>query len=156
MCKDNIYFDSTTAHNYLIEWKDTGVPHNKLIEMVSELYDRLLHKVNYRNYTDELKEDMKSFAFYEFLKYAHNYKAEKVKSKNGAYTFITFNGENSFKRVLKQYYKAKNLEDAMLSDESACEEFHSNYAYNLTNQLDSDDDRNSTLDEWSHDIIEGK
>lgn len=156
MCDAKLYFDSARANELLIVMKDKGEAPAELIKMVGELYERLSRKVNYRNYPPETKEDMISFAWYEFLKYAHNYNPDRIKSKNGAYTFITFNAENSFKRVIKQYYKEKNLKDAMLGDESGCEEWHSNYAYNLTNQLDSDEDRVSKLDNWSHDELEGK
>lgn len=152
--EDRTYFDSDIAHEHMMQWKNSdGDPSAKLLSMVGELFSRLTNKLNYANYDRELKEDMISFAWYEFLKYGKNYKPEKIKSKNGAYTFITFNAENSFKRVLKQYYKVKNLDDAMLSDETLCEEWHSNYAYNLTNQLESDADRETKLDSWSHDDI---
>lgn len=152
MCKE--YFDSDLAHELMMQWKaGAGNPSNTLVLMVVDLFNRLTRKGNYINYPPELKEEMVSFACYEFIKYGKNYNPVKIKSKNGAYSFITFNGENSFKRVLKTYYKNKNLEDALLSDPASCEDWHENYAYNLTNQLDSDADRDTQLDSWSHDDI---
>lgn len=152
--EDRSYFDSDIAHEYMIAWKNGATePHRKLLDMVAELYSRLTRKANYVNYPEELKEDMVSFAWYEFLKYGRNFNPDKIVSKNGAYTFITFNAENSFKRVLKQYYKNKNLDDAMLSDPDMCEAWHENYSYNLSNQLEGDADRNTSLDSWSHNDI---
>lgn len=153
--EDRSYFDSAIAHEYMMEWKaGAKEPNRKLLDMVAELFKRLTSKANYVNYPPELKEDMVSFAWYEFLKYGRNYNPDKIKSKNGVFTFITFNAENSFKRVLKDYYKTKNLDNAMLSDIGLCEEWHENYAYKLSNQLDCDADRNEKLDSWSHDELD--
>lgn len=149
-----LYFNEDEVYPLMLEFVKTKKPSDSLIMKHYELTDRLLRSPKYVGYSPELKEDMQSFSMYEFIKYGHNFNPSKAKSKNPAFTFITFASENSFKRVLKDYYKTKNLDNAMLSDIGLCEEWHENYAYKLSNQLDCDADRNEKLDSWSHDELD--
>jgi hypothetical protein len=87
---------------------------------------------------------MKSEAMYQFLKYSHNYNPDKIKSKNGAFTFLAFNSECSFKKAIKAYYREKNME-TMIAETVDVDDYYGKYSYNMINQLDSDADMQTKL-----------
>lgn len=152
-------FNSDIAHDLLMEWKVSCTETNpignaprKLIIMYYELLDSLISKASFKNYPDYVKDNMKSEATYQFLKYSHNYKPEKIKSKNGAFTFLAFNAECSFKKAIKTYYREKNME-TLIADTVDVDSYYEKYSYNMINQLDSDADVNDKLDNWSHDDL---
>lgn len=148
----SLQFNSDIAHELLMQWKASGVCPNELIAMYYELLDSLISKASFKNYPDNVKDNMKSEAIYQFLKYSHNYKPEKAKSKNPAFTFLAFNAECSFKKAIKAYYREKNME-TMIAETVDVDDFYEKYSYNMVNQLDSDADSNEKLDNWSHDNL---
>ena len=108
--KNNKYFDNDKAHKYLIILSETNKADNALIEMAYLLYNQLLNKQIFKHYSAELKEDMVSMAIFWLIKYGHNYKPDKVKSNNGAFTYMTYSAEMAFRRVLTDHYKHVNIE----------------------------------------------
>lgn len=153
-------FNSNRAHELLLQWKSTcteenkiGIAPNELIKMYYELLDSLINKATFKNYPDNVKDDMKSEAVFQFLKYSHNYKPEKIKSKNGAFTFLAWNSECSFKKAIKAYYREKNME-TLIAETVDVDDYYGKYSYNMINQLDSDADLNDRLDNWSHDELD--
>jgi hypothetical protein len=124
----NFFFDPVRGTDLMEQFVLTGVPCDELLEMVQKLYVKLTRHPDYKGYTDEIKEDMISTAYYEFLKYGHNFKANKA--RNGAYTFLQWNARNSFNRELKKHYRNRNLKEA-LAEPEVIEEWHRLYADNL-------------------------
>lgn len=133
-------FDSPTAHLHLVDWKATGICPTELIKMFNELLDSLTTKSKYINYPSHVKDDMKSEAIYQFLKYSHNYNPDKIKSKNGAFTFLCFNAENAYKKVIKSYYKHINLKELLLETSDNREL--------LDNYVDTLSDNREDLKNW--------
>ena len=100
------YIDSDNLHQLLIDWK-----HDKKIgkEMNKELgkafimiTNGVLQKPKYIKLSADEKDDLRSIALLNLVAYIHSYNPDKIKSKNGAFTYITFAAENSIKGELKK------------------------------------------------------
>ena len=79
--------------------------------------------------------------------YAHgilNGKGSGSATGKGVDNYMYKDGLSLFKKYAKERKETIGL----------CEEWHENYAYKLSNQLDCDADRNEKLDSWSHDELD--
>ena len=54
------------------DYKDTGKISEELGEMFMTMTDHILGHSNFRNYTKDLKEEMKGYALFLLVKYSHN------------------------------------------------------------------------------------
>ena len=145
--------DSNRLHELLVLWQQTGTVSDELVTMFGKLVNSLLHKPSYIGYDDDTKADMQSEATYQFLRYSHNYKPERSKSANPAFTFLAWNAECSFKKILKRYYKHKNLETALDVGPDLVEQWHTELSNRLIDQRDSDETWEESIDSWSHDEL---
>lgn len=109
--KPKFDFPEIKAKELMVEMQAHPLHHPsfELIKIHNNLLMSLINKDSYSRYDKELKEDMLSFAVYEFIMYGYKYNPEKGK----LFTFFAFNGENSFKCVLKKHYKHVNNENLM-------------------------------------------
>ena len=54
------------------DYKDTGIISEELGKMFMIMTDHILRHSNFRNYTADLKEEMRSHALLLLVKYSHN------------------------------------------------------------------------------------
>lgn len=108
------YCDSNHLESLLLQWSREDKPNNhpmspELAKMILLIAENLIKKPTYKNVSPQDKEDMIMIAVLNSIKYCHSYNPDKVKSKNGAFTFITWNTEGQFKMFLKKESKRKSL-----------------------------------------------
>lgn len=102
---DNNYFDEPRAKELIKKWQDTGIIDDELMSIITKLHLHAIKANNYKNYPQVVKEDMLSQAMFDFLRWGRGYKAEKGSK---AFSYFTFSCQNSFKLVLKKYYRFEN------------------------------------------------
>ena len=111
---NDLYCDSNRLEELLLQWSREDKPNNRkmspeLAKMILLIAENLIKKPTYKNISPQDKEDMIMIAVLNSIKYCHSYNPDKVKSKNGAFTFITWNTEGQFKMFLKKESKRKSL-----------------------------------------------
>ena len=102
---DNNYFNEDRAKELIKEWQDTGNIDGDLMIIMTKLHLHVIKASNYKNYPLAVKEDMLSQAMFDFLRWGKGYKADKGSK---AFSYFTFSTQNSFKLVLKKYYRFEN------------------------------------------------
>lgn len=100
------YIDSEELHNLLIQWKmdkqNNKPMSNELGKAFYQIINGILSKPKYIKIKPDIKDDLKSIAVLNLVKYIHSYNPDKIKSKNGAFTYITYSAECSIKGELKK------------------------------------------------------
>ena len=108
MKQRNNYIDRTELHSEMKAYKDTGVISERLGQFFITMTDHILGHSNFRNYTQDVREEMKSHALLLLVKYSHNcdaYQRDALQTFN----YITTIVMNACKQVLQKYYKQQNL-----------------------------------------------
>lgn len=72
------------------------------------MVDHILGHSNFRNYTQDVREEMRSHALLLLIKYSHNCDAYERDARQ-TFNYITTITMNAFKQVLQKYYKHQNL-----------------------------------------------
>lgn len=106
------YVDNARLHEELLAYRETRSPSRALLRMIQEICLGLSRNSRFRGYDTLDLEDMRASAMFEFLRYGHNYNPSRCRSANGAFTFITWNAENAFKRFLRGHYRQVNVKAA--------------------------------------------
>ena len=102
------YIDRTELHSEMKAYKDTGVISERLGQFFITMTDHILGHSNFRNYTVDIKEEMRSHALLLLVKYSHNCDAYQRDARQ-TFNYITTIVMNAFKQVLQKYYKQQNL-----------------------------------------------
>lgn len=102
------YIDRTELHSEMKAYKDTGVMSEHLGQLFLTMTDHILGHSNFRNYTADLKEEMKSHALLLLVKYSHNCDAYERDARQ-TFNYLTTIIFNAYKQVLQKYYKQQNL-----------------------------------------------
>ena len=102
------YIDRDELHSEMKAYKDTGVISERLGQLFITMVDHILGHSNFRNYTADIKEEMKSHALLLLVKYSHNCDAYQRDARQ-TFNYITTITMNAFKQVLQKYYKQQNL-----------------------------------------------
>lgn len=108
MKQRNNYIDRDQLHQLMRDYKDTGIISEELGKMFMVMADHILGHSNFRNYTADLKEEMKSHALLLLIKYSHNCDAYQRDARQ-TFNYITTIIFNACKQVLQKYYKHLNL-----------------------------------------------
>ena len=108
MKQRNNYIDRNQLHQLMRDYKDTGKISEQLGKMFMIMTDHILGHSNFRNYTADLKEEMRSHALMLLVKYSHNCDAYQRDARQ-TFNYITTIVMNAFKQVLQKYYKQQNL-----------------------------------------------
>ena len=108
MKQRNNYIDCNELHSEMKAYKDTGVISERLGQLFITITDHILGHSNFRNYTQAVREEMKSYALLLLIKYSHNCDAYQRDARQ-TFNYITTITMNSFKQVLQKYYKQQNL-----------------------------------------------
>ena len=102
------YIDRNELHSEMKAYKDTGVISERLGQFFITMVDHILGHSNFRNYTQDVREEMKSHALLLLVKYSHNCDAYQ-RDAHQTFNYITTIIFNSCKQVLQKYYKQQNL-----------------------------------------------
>ena len=102
------YIDRNELHSEMKAYKDTGVISERLGQLFITMVDHILGHSNFRNYTQAVREEMKSYALLLLVKYSHNCDAYQRDARQ-TFNYITTIVMNSCKQVLIKYYKNQNM-----------------------------------------------
>ena len=108
MKQRNNYIDRNELHSEMKAYKDTGVISERLGQCFITMTDHILGHSNFRNYTQDVREEMKSHALLLLVKYSHNCDAYQRDARQ-TFNYITTIVMNACKQVLQKYYKQQNL-----------------------------------------------
>ena len=102
------YIDRNQLHQLMRDYKDTGKISEELGKMFMTMTDHILGHSNFRNYTQAVREEMKSYALLLLVKYSHNCDAYQRDARQ-TFNYITTITMNACKQVLIKYYKNQNM-----------------------------------------------
>ena len=108
MKQRNDYIDCNELHSEMKAYKDTGVISERLGQLFITITDHILGHSNFRNYTQAVREEMKSYALLLLIKYSHNCDAYQRDARQ-TFNYITTITMNACKQVLIKYYKNQNM-----------------------------------------------
>ena len=108
MKQRNNYIDRDQLHQLMRDYKDTGKISEELGKMFMIMTDHILGHSNFRNYTADIKDEMKSHALLLLVKYSHNCDAYQRDARQ-TFNYITTIIFNACKQTLQKYYKQQNL-----------------------------------------------
>ena len=109
MKQRNNYIDRTELHSEIKAYKDTSVISERLGQLFITITDHILGHSNFRNYTQDVRQEMKSHALLMLVKYSHNCDAYERNARQ-TFNYITTIVMNSCKQVLQKYYKRLNTQ----------------------------------------------
>ena len=102
------YIDRDKLHQLMRDYKDTGKISEELGKMFMVMVDHILGHSNFRNYTQDVREEMKSHALILLVKYSHNCDAYQRDARQ-TFNYITTIIFNACKQILIKHYKQQNL-----------------------------------------------
>ena len=102
------YIDRNQLHQLMRDYKDTGKISEELGQMFMIMTDHILGHSNFRNYTQAVREEMKSYALLLLIKYSHNCDAYQRDARS-VFAYVTTIIFNAYRQVLQKYYKQQNL-----------------------------------------------
>ena len=108
MKQRNNYIDRDQLHQLMRDYKDTGKISEELGNMFMIMTDHILGHSNFRNYTQAVREEMRSHALLLLVRYSHNCDAYQRDARQ-TFNYITTIIFNSCKQTLQKYYKQQNL-----------------------------------------------
>ena len=115
--KERFYVTNAKLLEELYKWRDSGPvpkegeeetrqPSEEFGKMIMMIADRLTNHSNFKNYSYDMKQEMKSYAQFKVMQGLHNY---NFKYKN-AFAYFTTACYNAFISTIKKYYKKKNFD----------------------------------------------
>ena len=144
MKQQNNYIDRNELHSEMKAYKDTGVISERLGQLFITMTDHILGHSNFRNYTQAVREEMRSHALLLLVRYSHNCDAYERDARQ-VFNYLSTVTFNAFKQVLQKYYKNLNLK----------RELETMYLQMLSNQF-SIDVKNDYLENFEdRNIING-
>lgn len=102
------YIDRDRLHQLMRDYKDTGIISDELGKMFMVMVDHILGHSNFRNYTYDVREEMKCHALLMLVKYSHNCDAY-YRDARQTFNYITTIIFNACKQILIKHYKQQNL-----------------------------------------------
>ena len=109
MKQRNNYIDRNELHSEMKSYKDTGVISERLGQLFLTITDHILGHSNFRHYTQDVRQEMKSHALLMLVKYSHNCDAYQRDSRQ-TFNYITTIIMNACKQILIKHYKQQNLQ----------------------------------------------
>ena len=109
MKQKNNYIDRTELHSEMKAYKDTGVISERLGQLFLTITTHILGHSNFRNYTLDVRQEMKSHALLMLVKYSHNCDAYQRDARQ-TFNYITTVVMNACKQILIKYYKRLNTQ----------------------------------------------
>ena len=109
MKQRNNYIDRDRLHQLMRDYKDTGIISEELGEMFMIMTDHILGHSNFRNYTQAVREEMRSHALLLLVRYSHNCDAYQRDARQ-VFNYLSTVTFNAFKQTLQKYYKRLNTQ----------------------------------------------
>lgn len=109
MKQRNNYIDRNELHSEMKAYKDTGVISERLGQLFLTITTHILGHSNFRNYTQDVRQEMKSHALLMLVKYSHNCDAYQRDARQ-TFNYITTVVMNACKQILIKYYKRLNTQ----------------------------------------------
>ena len=109
MKQRNNYIDRTELHSEMKAYKDTGVISERLGQLFITIITHILGHSNFRNYTQDVRQEMKSHALLMLVKYSHNCDAYQRDARQ-TFNYITTVVMNACKQILIKHYKRLNTQ----------------------------------------------
>ena len=140
MKQRNNYIDRNELHSEMKAYKDTGVISERLGQLFLTMTDHILGHSNFRNYTADIKEEMKSHALILLVKYSHNCDAYQRDARQ-VFNYLSTVTFNAFKQILLKYYKQQNLKREL--EQRYIDLMENTYGLKINSEyLDNFEDRN--------------
>lgn len=114
--KERFYCNNKELQAELMKWRDSHeiiserILSEELGRMLLAVGNKLLNHSNFRNYTKELKEDMRSYGLYKIIRGLKNYNFKF----NNPFAWVTQAFYNAYLSVLSKHYKHINIKKEML------------------------------------------
>ena len=102
------YIDRDRLHQLMRDYKDTGKISEELGKMFMVMVDHILGHSNFRNYTQDVRQEMKCHSLLMLVKYSHNCDAYQRDARQ-TFNYITTIIFNACKQILIKHYKQQNL-----------------------------------------------
>lgn len=109
MKQRNNYIDCNELHSEMKAYKDTGVISERLGQLFITITDHILGHSNFRNYTQAVREEMRSHALLLLVRYSHNCDAYQRDARQ-VFNYLSTVTFNAFKQTLQKYYKRLNTQ----------------------------------------------
>ena len=103
------YIDRDRLHQLMCDYKDTGKISEELGEMFMTMTDHILGHSNFRNYTQAVREELRSHALLLLVRYSHNCDAYQRDARQ-VFNYLSTVTFNAFKQTLQKYYKRLNTQ----------------------------------------------
>ena len=103
------YIDRNELHSEMKAYKDTGVISERLGQLFLTITTHILGHSNFRNYTQDVRQEMKSHSLLMLVKYSHNCDAYQ-RDASQTFNYITTVVMNACKQILIKYYKRLNTQ----------------------------------------------
>lgn len=114
--EEAFYCNNNDLLEELIKWRDSSdVIENRVIserlgEMFMAIGKKLLNHSNFRNYPQELKEDMLGYFFYKIIRGLKNYNFEFT----NPFAFVTMAAWNAYLTIISKHYKQINIKKDLM------------------------------------------
>ena len=102
------YIDRDKLHQLMCDYKDTGKISEELGKMFMVMVDHILGHSNFRNYTQDVRQEMKCHSLLMLVKYSHNCDAYQRDARQ-TFNYITTIIFNACKQIIIKFYKQQNL-----------------------------------------------
>ena len=140
MKQRNNYIDRNELHSEMKAYKDTGVISERLGQLFLTITDHILGHSNFRNYTQDVRQEMKSHALILLVKYSHNCDAYQRDARQ-VFNYLSTVTFNAFKQILLKYYKQQNLKREL--EQRYIDLMENTYGLKINSEyLDNFEDRN--------------
>ena len=140
MKQRNNYIDRNEVHSEMKAYKDTGVMSERLGQLFITMVDHILGHSNFRNYTTDIKDEMRSHALLLLVKYSHNCDAYQRDARQ-VFNYLSTVIFNAFKQTLQKYYKRLNTQREL--ERQYLDLMQSIYGVKINSEfLDNFEDRN--------------
>ena len=140
MKQRNNYIDRNELHSEMKAYKDTGVMSERLGQLFITMVDHILGHSNFRNYTTDIKDEMRSHALLLLVKYSHNCDAYQRDARQ-VFNYLSTVIFNAFKQTLQKYYKRLNTQREL--ERQYLDLMQSIYGVKINSEfLDNFEDRN--------------
>ena len=113
--KARFYCTNKELQAEMIKWRDSSkiveerIISEELGKMFLAICNKILNHSNFRNYTQDVRQEMKSHALLMLVKYSHNCDAYQRDARQ-TFNYITTVVMNACKQILIKYYKRLNTQ----------------------------------------------
>ena len=115
MKKQKNYIDNDAFLTELIKWRDSStdpnqrIPSEELGKMLIQMHRGILKHANFRNYRQDLKDEMESYSLYRILKCG--LKSFKFDNTSTPFAYFSRSIFLNYYTVLSRYYKRINNQE---------------------------------------------